>query len=75
MLILTRRVGEGVVIDRDITITVIGVKGNQVRLGVDAPADIAVHRKEIAERIEREASSSGADDAEASTTPLKSHPG
>ena len=54
MLILTRRVGETVVIGDDVTVTVLGVKGNQVRVGVNAPKEIAVHREEIFERIKRE---------------------
>ena len=54
MLILTRRVGETVVIGNDVTVTVLGVKGNQVRLGVNAPREVAVHREEIYERINRE---------------------
>ena len=54
MLILTRRVGETVVIGNDVTVTVLGVKGNQVRLGVNAPREITVHREEIFERIKRE---------------------
>jgi carbon storage regulator len=54
MLILTRRVGEVVMIGNDVTVTVLGVKGNQVRIGVNAPRDIAVHREEIFERIKRE---------------------
>ncbi len=54
MLILTRRVGETVVIGDDIEITVLGVKGNQVRIGVKAPREVAVHREEILERIRRE---------------------
>ena len=54
MLILTRRIGESVVIGGDVTVTLLGVKGNQARLGVDAPKDVAVHREEIHERIERE---------------------
>ena len=54
MLILTRRVGETVVIGTDVTVTVLGVKGNQVRLGVNAPREVAVHREEIFERIQGE---------------------
>jgi carbon storage regulator len=54
MLILTRRVGETVMIGHDVTVTVLGVKGNQVRIGVNAPKDVAVHREEIYERIKRE---------------------
>ena len=53
MLILTRRVGETVMIGEDVTVTVLGVKGNQVRLGVNAPKDVPVHREEIFERIKR----------------------
>jgi carbon storage regulator len=54
MLILTRRVGEAVMIGSDVTVTVLGVKGNQVRIGVNAPKHVAVHREEIFERIQRE---------------------
>lgn len=54
MLILTRRVGETVMIGEDVTVTVLGVKGNQVRVGINAPKSIAVHREEIYERIKRE---------------------
>ena len=54
MLILTRRVGETVVIGDDITVTVLGVKGGQVRIGVNAPKEVAVHREEIYERVKRE---------------------
>ena len=52
MLILTRRVGESLMVGDDITITVLGVKGNQVRIGVNAPRDVAVHREEIYKRIQ-----------------------
>ena len=61
MLILTRRVGETVVIGNDVTVTVLGVKGNQVRLGVNAPREVAVHREEIYERIQGEQPASDAD--------------
>jgi carbon storage regulator len=53
MLILTRRVGESLMIGDDVTITVLGVKGNQVRIGVKAPKEVAVHREEILNRIEQ----------------------
>lgn len=54
MLILTRRIGESVVIGDDVSVTVLGVKGNQVRLGVNAPRDVSVHREEIYAKIQRE---------------------
>ncbi|HEX6638925.1 MAG TPA: carbon storage regulator CsrA [Steroidobacteraceae bacterium] len=64
MLILTRRVGESVVIGEDVTVTVLGVKGNQVRIGINAPKNVAVHREEIFERIKngRGADGAGADE-------------
>lgn len=59
MLILTRRVGETLMIGDEVTVTVLGVKGNQVRLGVNAPRTVAVHREEIYERIKREQEGGG----------------
>ena len=52
MLILTRRVGESLMVGEEITLTVLGVKGNQVRIGVNAPRDVSVHREEIFNRIQ-----------------------
>ena len=54
MLILTRRTGEKIMIGSNITVTILGVQGDQVRIGVDAPSDVAVHREEIYERIRLE---------------------
>jgi len=54
MLILTRRVGETLMIGDNVTVTVLGTKGNQVRLGVNAPRDVSVHREEIYDRIQKE---------------------
>ena len=54
MLILTRRVGETLMVGDEVTVTVLGVKGNQVRIGVNAPKEIAVHREEVYDRIKAE---------------------
>jgi len=74
MLILTRRVGETLMIGEDVTVTVLGVKGNQVRIGVSAPREVAVHREEIFERIKREESgeAGGSDDGDGDLEALDS---
>ncbi len=59
MLILTRRVGEALMIGDQVSVTVLGVKGNQVRIGINAPKDVAVHREEIYQKIRKEDDSDG----------------
>jgi len=68
MLILTRRVGESLMIGDNINVTVLGVKGNQVRLGVNAPREVAVHREEIYARIQQEHGGDGDGDGEGEAT-------
>ena len=68
MLILTRRVGESLMIGDEINVTILGVKGNQVRIGVNAPRNVAVHREEIYQRIQKERSDE-ATNSEAVTVP------
>jgi carbon storage regulator len=65
MLILTRRIGETLMVGDDVSITVLGVKGNQVRIGVNAPKDVGVHREEIYQRIQKEKSGGSPSDSEA----------
>jgi carbon storage regulator len=59
MLILTRRVGETLMIGDSVTVTVLGVKGNQVRVGITAPKDVAVHREEIFQRLQKDGADAG----------------
>lgn len=74
MLILTRRVGETLMIGDEVTVTVLGVKGNQVRIGVNAPKEVSVHREEIYQRIQAENSSSPVTDIVASRCRARRNP-
>jgi len=67
VLILTRRVGEKIVIGEDVTVTVLSVKGNQVRIGIDAPRDVPINREEIYQRILKERRALNGDDGPVST--------
>lgn len=64
MLILTRRVGETIMIGDDVTVTVLGIQGNQIRIGVNAPNDVSIHREEIYRRIEAEKAALAQDEEE-----------
>ena len=63
MLILSRRIGESLTIGEDVTLTVLGVKGNQIRLGIKAPRGVAVHREEVLEKIQQAALASSREES------------
>ena len=67
-MILTRRIGESLIIGDNVNVTVLGIRGNQVRIGVNAPKDVAVHREEIYEKIRNEGSSQGGQAVKGSVT-------
>lgn len=71
MLILTRRVGETIVIGDEVIITVLGIKGNQVRIGINAPKDVSVHREEIYQRIQKEKEEKSSSASAAAPAPKK----
>ena len=71
MLILTRRVGETLKVGNDVDVTVLGVEGNQIRIGIKAPKNVAVHREEIFDRIQREAELAQREEQAAGRSPVK----
>jgi len=75
MLILTRRVGETLKVGNDVDVTVLGVKGNQIRIGIKAPKNVAVHREEIFDRIQREAALAGRPDPAQGAAPKQKSEG
>ena len=74
MLVVTRRLGEKLIIGEDITVTVLGVKGNQVRIGIDAPRDVTVNREEIYQRILKEREALNGNDSVRIPTPTVQAP-
>lgn len=75
MLILTRHTGETLMIGDDVTVTVLGVKGNQVRIGINAPKDVQVHREEVYKRIQEEKAKGGSGERPVKSNPDKGKPG
>lgn len=61
MLVLSRKKGESIVVDNDVVITIVEVRGDRVRLGIDAPKEVPVHRKEVADAIRKENSETRVD--------------